>query len=74
MKKRSLSISGHPTSISLEEPFWEGAKALAAERGMSLAALVASIDATRDPETNLSSAIRLAVLAYYRDRPQGAGS
>lgn len=68
MNKRSLSIAGHRTSISLEAPFWDGAKALAAARGMSLAALIAAIDAQRGDGTNLSSAIRIAVLAHYRDR------
>ncbi|MBB5754993.1 ribbon-helix-helix domain-containing protein [Prosthecomicrobium pneumaticum] len=67
MTKRSLSIAGHRTSISLEAPFWDAAKAIAAGHGQSLAAFVAAIDAARDPAVNLSSAIRIAVLAHYRD-------
>jgi predicted DNA-binding ribbon-helix-helix protein len=59
--KRSLAIAGHHTSISLEAPFWDGLKRLARERGISLAALVAEIDAGRQ-HGNLSSAIRLHVL------------
>lgn len=59
--KHSLAIAGHRTSVSLEQAFWEGLKAIAAERGQSLAALVASIDAERG-EANLSSAIRVFVL------------
>ena len=58
--KRSLAIAGHHTSISLEAPFWDGLKHLARGRGISLAALVAEIDAGRR-HGNLSSAIRLHV-------------
>lgn len=61
MAKRSLTIAGHRTSISLEEAFWNGLRAIADRRAVSLAALVAEIDRTRG-EKNLSSAIRLFVL------------
>ncbi|NMA97786.1 MAG: ribbon-helix-helix domain-containing protein [Phyllobacteriaceae bacterium] len=67
MDKRSFSITGHRTSIALEPEFWRGLEAMAAERQLSLAGLVREIDETRET-TNLSSAVRLAVLAYYRDR------
>ena len=63
--KRSVLLSGHRTSVSIEEPFWEALKAIAQIRGLSLNGLVTSIDAARQGE-NLSSAIRLAVLAHYR--------
>ncbi len=59
--KRSLAIAGHRTSISLEDAFWEGLRHIAEERKLSVAALVAEIDATRGPN-NLSSAIRVFVL------------
>jgi predicted DNA-binding ribbon-helix-helix protein len=59
--KRSLTISGHRTSISLEYAFWRRLKALAAARSQSLSALVAEIDASR-ADANLSSAIRVFVL------------
>lgn len=59
--KHSLAIAGHRTSISLERAFWDRLKALAAGRGLSLAALVAEIDAGRG-SANLSSAIRVFVL------------
>jgi len=59
--KRSLSIHGHRTSVSLEGAFWSRLKRLAAGRGQSIAALVAEIDESRG-EANLSSAIRVAVL------------
>ncbi|BCP54405.1 aryl-sulfate sulfotransferase [Kaistia sp. 32K] len=66
MKKRSVSIAGHQTSISIEEPFWQALRTIAASRGQSLAGLIAAIDGERQAETNLSSAIRLAVLAWYQ--------
>lgn len=59
--KRSLTISGHRTSVSLEEAFWRRLKALAAGRALSLSALIAEIDASRG-SANLSSAIRVFVL------------
>jgi predicted DNA-binding ribbon-helix-helix protein len=64
--KRSISIAGHRTSISLEEPFWEELRAIASDRGVSVQALVGSIDAGRG-EQNLSSAIRVFVLRALRD-------
>jgi predicted DNA-binding ribbon-helix-helix protein len=66
-RKRSLSIAGHRTSISLEEPFWEGLRAIAAERGIAVAALVAAIDAVRG-EASLSCAIRLFVFDRHTGR------
>lgn len=65
--KRSFSIKGHRTSISLETAFWEALKEAAAEDHQSLAALVASIDAGRGG-ANLSSAVRVWLLARYRAR------
>lgn len=66
--KRSMSIRGHRTSISLEDAFFEELNRLADERSMSLAALVAQVDATRDRRTNLSSALRLFVLDELKRR------
>ncbi|MCK5934454.1 MAG: ribbon-helix-helix domain-containing protein [Fulvimarina manganoxydans] len=60
--KRSLAIRGHRTSITLEDPFWERLTVVADEAGRSTADYVAFIDETRDPETNLSSAIRVHLL------------
>ena len=59
--KRSLVIAGHRTSVSLEDAFWLRLRAIAAERGLSLNALAAMIDASREG-ANLSSAIRVFVL------------
>ena len=66
MRKRSLTIAGHRTSIALEPQFWDALESIARAREISLPALIAEIDQTRE-ESNLSSAIRLAVLAWYRN-------
>lgn len=71
LRKRSLAIAGHSTSISLEEPFWDGLREIAAQQGRPVAVLVAEIDQTRG-ELNLSSALRLRVLAHYRALAEGA--
>jgi predicted DNA-binding ribbon-helix-helix protein len=62
MRKRSLTIGGHPTSITLEEPFWDELAALAEARRLSLSALVADIDKKRPGPGNLTSALRVHVL------------
>ena len=61
--KRSVSIRGHRTSISLEEAFWTRLRRLAESRGLSISATIAEIDAGRGA-ANLSSAIRVAVLEF----------
>ncbi len=66
VKKRSVTINGHRTSYSLEEPFYDELVAIAAERGMTPAALVAEIDTERSRTSNLSSALRLYVLDRVR--------
>jgi predicted DNA-binding ribbon-helix-helix protein len=63
--KRSIVIAGHKTSVSLENAFWQGLKEIATEREQTLSDLVATIDTYRN-DGNLSSAIRLFVLDYYR--------
>lgn len=65
--KRSVMIAGHRTSVSLEDPFWEALREIAAARGESVQALIGTIDAGRDGQ-NLSSAIRVFVLASLRAR------
>jgi predicted DNA-binding ribbon-helix-helix protein len=65
--KRSVAIAGHRTSVSLEAPFWDELQAIAREGGRSAQALVAEIDAGRAGQ-NLSSAIRLFVLAAVKER------
>lgn len=60
MKKRSVLIAGHPTSVSLEEEFWDALKGVAQARGVSVNALIEEIDQARSG--NLSSAIRVHIL------------
>ena len=67
MDKRSLSISGHRTSIALEPEFWTALEAMAAEKSQTMAGLIRDIDENRQT-ANLSSAARLAVLRWYQDR------
>jgi predicted DNA-binding ribbon-helix-helix protein len=65
--KRSVSIAGHRTSISIEEPFWEVLREIAEREKLSIQALIGRIDAERG-EQNLSSAIRVFVLTDIRNR------
>lgn len=71
--KRSLSISGHRTSVSLEGPFWTELGRVARERGVSIQALVTEIDAGRSGG-NLSSALRLHVLESLRAQIPGSAA
>lgn len=66
--KRSFTIKGHRTSISIEAPFWDALRQAAAAEDIPLAALVARIDAARG-EAGLSSAVRVWVLDYFRKGP-----
>lgn len=70
--KRSLTIAGHRTSISLEEAFWLELKALAAARGISIATLVATLDEERS-HANLSSAIRVYLFENLKKLSAPAG-
>ena len=65
--KRSLTLRGHRTSVSLEDAFWEEFRRLAASDGRAVNALAAEIDAARGVETNLASAIRVWVLERLRE-------
>ena len=64
--KRSLTLRGHRTSVSLEKPFWDAFRQIAAERGVAVAALAADIDEARGDTAGLASAIRVFVLEHYR--------
>jgi predicted DNA-binding ribbon-helix-helix protein len=70
--KRSIVVAGHKTSVSLEEAFWNGMKEISGLRNITLSELVGEIDSNRQ-QGNLSSAIRLFVLDYFRTRAQAAG-
>jgi predicted DNA-binding ribbon-helix-helix protein len=65
--KRSLSIAGHRTSVALEQDFWDGLEAMAAERSVTLVALIEELDRSRQTP-NLSSALRVAVLRHAQAR------
>lgn len=67
MKKRSVKIAGHSTSVSLEDEFWTELQSIAAAEDTSLNALIARIDEGRGPR-NLSSALRLYVLKSVKSR------
>ena len=66
IRKHSITLHGHRTSFSLEQEFWDELQAIAIERQIPLATLVAEIDEKRDPRTNLSSAARLHGLARLK--------
>ncbi|WP_050927754.1 ribbon-helix-helix domain-containing protein [Aestuariivita boseongensis] len=65
--KRSLTLKGHRTSVSLEEPFWTAFRDIAEAQGKPINQLAAEIDAERGVDMGLASAIRLYVLAWFRD-------
>jgi predicted DNA-binding ribbon-helix-helix protein len=65
--KRSVVVAGRKTSVSLEDAFWQVLKEIAGARDMTLSDLVAAVDAGRQ-QGNLSSAVRLFVLDFYRDQ------
>jgi predicted DNA-binding ribbon-helix-helix protein len=69
--KRSVTIRGHRTSISMETEFWDALHEIAAAQKCSVSGLIAEIDAMRlQPQTasGLSSAVRVYVLSWYRER------
>lgn len=64
--KRSLSLSGHRTSVALEPEFWAVLDMMATLRQQSFASLVATLDATRPPARPLASALRVAALMHLQ--------
>lgn len=67
IRKHSATLHGHRTSFSLEDEFWDELKRIAVERQMSIAGLIAQIDDDRDPDSNLSSALRVYVLRWLKN-------
>jgi predicted DNA-binding ribbon-helix-helix protein len=67
VRKRTITIGHHETSVTLEPPFWDGLREIANERGLMVSALIEKIKADLG-NGNLSSAIRLFVLRYYQDQ------
>ena len=70
-KKRSVTLAGHRTSLSLEEEFWDVLRGLAEEQGRSVTSLLTEIDAARG-ERNFSSAVRVYILEQLLKRPASA--
>lgn len=68
--KRSLTLRGHRTSVSLEDAFWNAFKDIAEEKNQPINALAADIDAERELETGLATAIRLFVLDHYKRKSE----
>ena len=66
--KRSVTIGGHRTSVSLEDGFWKALADAAAELGVTRAALIGRIDHARPPEVGLATALRLFVLSRSGQR------
>lgn len=64
--KHSLTLKGHRTSVSLEDSFWRAFRDIAGQRGVALNVLAAEIDAARDEDVGLASAIRVFVLEAVR--------
>ena len=64
--KRSLTLHGHRTSVSLEEAFWHAFRTIAAERGLTLNQLAAEIDDARIGDEGLASAIRVHFLRHHQ--------
>lgn len=71
-RKRSLTLNGHRTSVSLEDEFWLSFREIAEARRVPINALAAEIDESRGMEMGLASAIRLHILQYYRARQTNA--
>ena len=69
-KKRSLTLKGHRTSVSLEDRFWTAFCAIAHEQNIAINGLAANIDETRDLDVGLASAIRDYVLQHYMNKSQ----
>ncbi len=64
--KRSLTLKGHRTSVSLEDEFWQAFRDIAKSKNTPINALAAEIDVARDPDVGLASAIRVFILNWYR--------
>lgn len=70
--KRSITLHGHRTSVSLEAAFWQALQDIAAAEGKPLAQIAARIDSARNPATGLATALRLFILHYYRSKVPGS--
>lgn len=71
IRKHSVNLSGHKTSFSLEDAFWQELTGIADASGRSMTSLLQEIDESRDETTNFSSAIRLFVLKTVKEKAAG---
>ncbi len=71
MKKISVSLSGHQTSITMEDEFVSALREIAEKRGLSIASIIKQIDNERTPDTNLSSAVRVWILTEIKNKNAG---
>lgn len=69
--KRSLTLHGHRTSVSLEDEFWQAFQQIAAAQGLPISTLAAQIDDARTTDIGLATAIRLHVLRHFRAAAEG---
>lgn len=67
-EKRSITLQGHRTSVSLEREFWEALQEIAAAEDRSVASLVTEIDNRRATDSGLATALRLHVLRHFRNK------
>ena len=72
--KRSLTLKGHRTSVSLEDEFWQCFREIADSKNIPINALAAEIDAERELDIGLAGAIRLYVLRHYKSAAEDAES
>lgn len=68
--KRSLTLHGHRTSVSLEDEFWVAFRLIAQDQGVAINVLAAQIDDNRQADIGLATAIRLFVLQKYQSRQE----
>ena len=66
LRKHSVKLSGHSTSLSLEGVYWDALRSVAESSGLSVTRLIEQID--RQRSGNLSSAVRVYLLRYYQER------
>lgn len=71
MKKISVSLSGHQTSITIEDEFMSALREIATQRGLSITSIIKQIDNKRTPDTNLSSAVRVWILTEIKNKNVG---
>lgn len=67
MQKRTVTINGQKTAVSVEDEFWDALRDIARSRGLRLYQMVEEIHRGRDKSANLSRAVRLYVLRHFRD-------